>query len=162
MCIRDRNDIAAPSFFQKNQKAIRTACRNLSRRQLCSKNRQEYRKVLARLYRKQANQRRDFHFKLAKELCQKYAVICLESLSMKAMQQGHGKKVNDYGFAAFENILEYVGRQMGTKIIKVDTFYPSSQICHDCGYQNKEVKNIRVSEWTCPSCGIHHLSLIHI
>ncbi|WP_287770323.1 RNA-guided endonuclease TnpB family protein [Megasphaera sp.] len=152
----EENDIAAPSFFQKNQKAIRTACRNLSRRQLCSKNRQKYRKVLARLYRKQANQRRDFHFKLAKELCQKYAVICFESLSMKAMQQGHGKKVNDYGFAAFKNILEYVGRQTGTQIVKIDEFYPSSQICHDCGYQNKEVKNIRVSEWTCPSCGIHH------
>ena len=152
----EENDIAAPSFFQKNQKAIRTACRNLSRRQLRSKNRQKYRKVLARLYHKQANQRRDFHFKLAQKLCQKYAVICLESLSMKAMQQSHGKKVNDYGFAAFENILEYVGRQMGTKIIKVDKFYPSSQLCHDCGYQNKEVKDICVHEWTCPSCGIRH------
>lgn len=75
---------------------------------------------------------------------------------MKAMQQGHGKKVNDYGFAEFENILRYVGRQTGTQMIKVDKFYPSSQLCHDCGYQNKEVKNIRVSEWTCPSCGSHH------
>ena len=152
----EKNDIAAPSFFQKNKKAIRAACRNLSRRQLRSNNRQKYRKVLARLYRKQANQRRDFHFKLARNLCQKYAIICLESLSMKAMQKGHGKKVNDYGFAEFENILDYVGSQMGTRVVKVDRFYPSSQLCHDCGYQNKDVKDVRVYEWTCPNCGEHH------
>ena len=152
----EKNDIAAPSFFQKNKKVIRAACRNLSRHQLRSNNRQKYRKVLARLYRKQANQRRDFHFKLARNLCQKYAIICLESLSMKAMQKGHGKKVNDYGFAEFENILDYVGSQMGTRVVKVDKFYPSSQICHNCGYQNKDVKDVRVYEWTCPNCGEHH------
>ena len=152
----EKNDIAAPSFFQKNKKAIRAACRNLSRRQLRSNNRQKYRKVLARLYRKQANQRRDFHFKLARNLCQKYAIICLESLSMKAMQKGHGKKVNDCSFAEFENILDYVGSQMGTRVVKVDKFYPSSQLCYDCGYQNKDVKDVRVYEWTCPNCGEHH------
>ena len=113
----EKNDIAAPSFFQKNKKAIRAACRNLSRHQLRSNNRQKYRKVLARLYRKQANQRRDFHFKLARNLCQKYAIICLESLSMKAMQKGHGKKVNDYGFAEFENILDYARQHIGAELV---------------------------------------------
>lgn len=149
-------DIGAPAFFAKNKKAIRSACRKLSRRKARSNNRRKYRLTLARLYRKTANQRRDYHFKLARELCRKYAVICLEDLSIKAMQKSHGKKVNDYGFAEFESILDYVAPQFGTRIVKVDKFYPSSQLCHDCGYKNKAVKDVRVYEWDCPQCGHHH------
>ena len=75
---------------------------------------------------------------------------------MKWMQRNHGKKVMDYGFSEFLNILEYVAPQFNTKIIKIDRFYPSSQICSDCGFQNKEVKNLSIREWTCPNCGEHH------
>ena len=75
---------------------------------------------------------------------------------MKWMQKGHGKKVGDYGFGEFLNVLEYVAPQFGTRVIKVDRFFASSQICYNCGYQNKEVKNLSIREWTCPNCGEHH------
>lgn len=151
-----KDDIAAPEFFNKSSKAIREACRRLSHRKTRSNNRKKYRLALARLYKKLANQRRDYHFKLAKELCQKYTIICLEDLNMRWMQKRHGRKVMDYGFAEFENILEYEALKTGTQIIKIDRFYPSSQLCHKCGYQNVEVKNLHIREWTCPECGMHH------
>ena len=72
------------------------------------------------------------------------------------MQKKHGKKVMDYGFSEFINILEYLSKQSGTQVVKVDRFFPSSQLCSDCGYQNKEVKNLSIREWTCPKCGAHH------
>ncbi len=50
----------------------------------------------------------------------------------------------------------YVGRQTGTRIVKVDKFFPSSQICSDCGYKNAEVKDLRIRKWDCPMCGVHH------
>ena len=65
------------------------------------------------------------------------------------MQKKHGKKVMDSGFSEFINILEYLSKQNRTQVIKVDRFFPSSQICSDCGYQNKEVKNLSIREWTC-------------
>ena len=75
---------------------------------------------------------------------------------MRRMQKVHGKKVREYGFSAFLTILKYVAPRCGTTIIQIDKWFPSSQICYDCGYQNKEIKDVRIREWTCPVCGKHH------
>lgn len=150
------DDIVAPSFFKKKQKAIAKANRNLSTKKAHSNNRRKAQLVLARLYRKVSNQRKAYHWQLARELCKEYAIICLEDLNFKWMRKGHGKKVGDYGFSEFLNILEYVAPQFGTIVVRVDKFYPSSQLCHKCGYQNPEIKNLSVREWDCPSCRTHH------
>ena len=42
------------------------------------------------------------------------------------------------------------------ELLKVDTFYPSSQTCSLCGYQNPLMKDLKVREWDCPACGTHH------
>ena len=149
-------DIKAPSFFTKSKNKIAKANRSLSSKKMKSNNRNKSRLALARIYRKITNQRHDYHFKLARKLCQKYSIICLEDLNMKWMQKGHGKKVTDYGFGEFLLILEYTATKFGTKVVKVDKFFPSSQLCHDCGYQNKEIKDLKIREWTCPNCHEHH------
>ena len=149
-------DIKAPSFFTKSKNKIAKANRSLSSKKMKSNNRKKSRLALARIYRKITNQRHDYHFKLARKLCQKYSIICLEDLNMKWMQKGHGKKVTDYGFGEFLLILEYTATKFGTKVVKVDKFFPSSQLCHDCGYQNKEIKDLKIREWTCPNCHEHH------
>lgn len=149
------DDIKAPSFFKEMKNKIAKANRNLSSKKLKSNNQKKARLELARLYRKITNKRSDYHWKLAKYLCKKYSIICLENISMKQMQKKHGKKVMDYGFSEFINILEYVAPQFNTKVVKVDKFYPSSQLCNKCGYQNPEVKDLSIREWTCPSCGHH-------
>ena len=74
------HDIVSPNFFMQNIKTIRKKCRKLSRRQKGSHNRHRYRKELARAYRRMDNQRKDFHFKTARKLCEEYACICLETL----------------------------------------------------------------------------------
>ena len=150
------NDIKAPSFFRDMKNKVAKASRNLSSKRLKSNNQKKARLELARLYRKVTNKRNDYHWKLARYLCNKYSIICLENLNMKWMQRNHGKKVMDYGFYAFTNILEYIAKQNGTQVVKVDRFFPSSQLCSDCGYQNKEVKNLNIREWACPKCGAHH------
>ena len=152
----DGNDITSPYFFMQNIKSIRNKCRKLSRRKKGSHNRERYRKELARAYRRMDNQRRDFHFKTARKLCEEYACICLETLNMKGMARRWGRKIHSLGFSEFVRILEYEAMKFGTQIVFIDRWYPSSQLCHVCGYKNPEVKNLKVREWYCPSCGAHH------
>ena len=74
---------------------------------------------------------------------------------MRWMGKGHGKKVGDYGFSDFVRILQYVATRCGTTVVRVDKFFPSSQLCYGCGFKNKAVKSLLIREWDCPECGMH-------
>jgi putative transposase len=152
----DKNSIESPLFFKRNEQAIKKASQSLSRKKRGSHNRSKAKMRLARIHKKAQNQRKDFHWKLAQQLCGEYSIICIEDLNIKGMQKRWGKKISDLGFASFVNILEYESTKTGSTIVKVGRFYPSSQICHDCGYQNHETKDLNVREWDCPHCGSHH------
>lgn len=152
----DGRDIEAPLFFKQNAMKIAKANRVLSRKAKGSNNHKRAKLALARLHKRVANQRKDFHWKVANKLVGEYALICLEDLNIKAMQKRFGKKISDLGFYNFLLKLEYMAQRTGTAIVKVDRFYPSSQLCSKCGYQNKEIKNLRIREWTCPKCGTAH------
>ena len=152
----DGNNIKSPYFFMLNIKNIRKKCRNLSRKKEGSHNRNRARKDLACAYRKMDNQRKDFHFKTARRLCEEYAVICLETLNMKGMARRWGRKVHSLGFYSFVEILKYEAMKLGTQIIFVDKYFPSSQLCSECGYKNKAVKDLKIREWECPNCHTTH------
>ena len=89
----------------QNIKIIRRKCRKLSRKKEGSNNRERARLELARAYRKLKNQRKDFNFKLARKLCEQYAVICLEDLNIKTMARLWGRKIHSLGFSEFVRIL---------------------------------------------------------
>ena len=152
----DGNDIASPLFFRQNANVIKRASRNLSRKVKGSNNRKRAKLALARLHKRIANQRDNFHWQAAHRLVAEYALICLEDLSLKAMQKRFGRKISDLGFADFVNKLKYMAYMTGASIVEIDRFYPSSQLCSDCGYQNSETKNLKIREWTCPKCGSTH------
>lgn len=151
----DGQDIEYPLFFRRNSSAIAKANRRLARKKQGSANRQRMKNDLCRLYKKTANQRNDFHWNLANKLCGEYAVICMEDLNLKGMQKLYGRKISDLGFAEFLQKLEYVAHKTGTTIIKIDRFFPSSQLCSCCGQQNHQMKDLRIRKWQC-SCGAVH------
>lgn len=151
----DGHDISSPDFFMQNVKIIRKKSRKLSCKQKSSHNQERAGKDLARAYRKLDNQRKDFHFKTARMLCEEYAVICLETLNLKGMARMWGRKIHSLGFSEFVKILEYEAMRLGTEIIFVLQFYPSGQLCSECGYKNAAVKDLRVREWKCPNCGAY-------
>ena len=152
----DGKDIISPLFFSQNSTLIKNACKKLSHKVKGSNNRRKAKLNLAKLYKKSFNQRRDFHFKLARQLCLEYERICIEDLNIKAMQRLWGRKISDLAFSEFVNILKYQSTKFGVEIIEVDRYFASSQICSNCGYQNSAVKDLKVREWICPQCGIKH------
>lgn len=152
----DENDIISPLFFKNNAKAIAKANRKLSKKKRGSNNRARARLELARLHKRVANKRKDFHWKTAHKIASEYALISIEDLNLKAMQKRFGKKISDLGFSEFVKILEYVAYKSAAKVVKIDRFYPSSQLCSVCGFQNSETKDLSVREWTCPHCQTVH------
>ncbi|HQA04137.1 MAG TPA: transposase [Thermodesulfovibrio thiophilus] len=151
----DGNVIESPLFFKQSIKEIRKLHRILSRKKKGSNNRKRALIALARAYKKIANCRRDYHFKLAKELAEEYTIICIEDLNIKAMQKIWGRKVSDLGHGQFVNILKYQCRKTGTMVVNIPRFYPSSKTCSDCGYVLEKLA-LDVRSWVCPICGAVH------
>ena len=152
----DGRDVSSPLFFAANVKLIAKTSREMSRKFKGSNNRKRARLKLARLHKKAANQRHDFHFKLARRLCLEYDTICIEDLNVKAMQRLYGRKVSDLAFSDFVRILKYEASKFGTLIVEVGRFFASSQLCHRCGEKNPQVKDLKVRQWKCPKCGAEH------
>lgn len=159
----DEDDANYPNFLRKAEKRLAQAQRKLSKRQKGSYNCEKQRLRVAVLHEKIANQRRDFLHKKARNLVDKYDAIGIEDISVKAMAKrkkggkfSFGKSVADNGWNMFTNILEYKLAWQGKQLVKVDKWYPSSQLCHVCGFQNDATKDLSVREWDCPKCGSHH------
>ena len=147
--------IESPQFFKRSINAVKRANRNHCRKKKRSRNRERARLDLARKHRKIANQREDFHYKLAHQLTDEYDEIRLEDLNLKGMKALWGRKVSDLGFADFVKKLVYVAQKKGVKITFIDKWYPSSKTCSVCGVVN-EALNLRDRNWRCNDCGTVH------
>ena len=147
-----------PRFYRLSLRKLAREQRKLSLCQKGSNNRQKQRRKVALLHEKIANQRKDFLHKRSHELANKYDVVCIETLNMKNMAQSlnFGKSVADNGWGMFTTFLQYKLEEQGKKLVKVDKFFPSSQLCHECGYKYKGTKDLSVRKWTCHSCHAHH------
>lgn len=152
------NQASYPRYYRKSEKKLKREQRKLSHMQKGSRNRRKQRKKVAGFYEKVSNQRKDFLHKKSRKLVDAYDAVCIETLNMHSMAGSlhFGKSVHDNGWGMFVSFLEYKAKDRGKKVIKVDKFFPSSQLCHDCGFQNPEVKDLSIREWICPACGAFH------
>lgn len=71
-------------------------------------------------------------------------------------KSGLAKSTLDNTYGMFCTMLEYKLARQGKRLVRVDRWFPSSQLCHDCGYRNPQTKDLDVREWTCPQCGVLH------
>lgn len=147
--------IECPEFYKQSLKLIRIADKALNNKQKGSNNRIRARINLARVHKKITNQRKDFQFKLAKELVIKYDIIFLENLNLEKMKKLWGRKVSDLGFGQFVEILKHQANKYGSKIVFIPKFYPSSKTCSNCDFINENL-TLNDREWDCPNCKIHH------
>lgn len=113
---------------------------------------------MARCQEHIANQRKDTLQKLSTELIHNNDVICIEDLAPSNMVKNHklAKAIMDASWYEFRRQLTYKADWYGKKVIVIDRFYPSSQLCSNCGAQWDGTKDLSVREWICPVCGEHH------
>ena len=120
-------------------------CKNIAKQRL----------RVAKISKHIANQRLDNLHKKSTEIANLYDVVCVESLNMKAIANrglGNGKATLDNGYGMFLNMLEYKLYDRGKHFVKVDKWFPSSQLCSCCGNRQKLALSVRT--YTCRSCGI--------
>ena len=154
-------------FTSKMEKKLNREQRKLSRRALLAKqkginlfeasNYQKQKCKVARLHEKVMNQRTDFLNKLSTEIIKNHDIICIEDLNTKGMLRNHklAKSISDVSWSSFVTKLQYKADWYGREIIKIDKWFPSSQICSKCGHKDGK-KPLDIREWTCLICHAHH------
>ena len=152
-------------FYRESHEKLAKEQRRLSRKKGSAKGEEKSNNFLKqlrkvnRIHRHIANQRSDHLHKLSTEIANRYDIVCVEDLDMKSMSNKgfrNGKATMDNGYGMFLNMLEYKLTDRGKYLVKVDKWYPTSQICHCCGYQNPLLKDLSIRKWICPRCGSSH------
>ncbi len=158
-----------PKYYRKSLKKLAVEQRKLSNCVYRSNNYYKQKRKVAKIHEKIANQRKDFLHKLSRKITNLYDAVCIEDLNLKEMSKPKnvklkgkskkvkfGKSVSDNAWGMFTEFLEYKLLDEGKLLIKVDKMFPSSQLCHICGYKNPKVKDLSIREWTCPVCHTYH------
>lgn len=150
--------IANPKYLSKLEKKLKREQRKLSKKKKGSKNRNKQRIKLNIVHEKIVNQRNDFLHKTSTRLIKENQIICLEDLNVKGMVKNHklAKAINDVSWNEFVRQNNYKALWHDRIIQKVDSYFPSSQLCNVCGYKNTEVKDLSIREWECPKCNTVH------
>lgn len=146
-----------PHFLKKSEDKLLRCQRKLSRKSRGSNNYNKQRIKLAKIHEQISNQRNDFLQKLSTGLIREYDTLCLETLKVENMISNHNlaKSITDCSWATFNNMLGYKALWYGKRIHKIDTFYPSSKTCSNCGYKFDRL-TLNIREWTCPCCQTKH------
>lgn len=165
--LSDGQKIDNNKFTSKMERKLKREQRKLSKRALLAKqkginlfeakNYQKQKRKVARLHEKVMNQRTDFLNKLSTAIIKNHDIICIEDLNTKGMLRNHklAKSISDVSWSNFVTKLQYKADWYRREIIKVDKWFPSSQICSECGHKDGK-KPLEIREWTCPICHTHH------
>jgi len=154
----DGNKIENHKYLRKSEKKLIREQRRLSRKPKGSRNRDKARIKVARVHEKVSNQRNDFLHKTTTGLVKSYDMICVENLKIRNMVKNRklAKSISDVSWGEFVRQLEYKCAWYGKTLVKIPTFFASSQTCHVCRFQNVAVKDLSVRSWNCPNCGANH------
>ena len=168
--LADSNDniIDSPKFLMKSEAKLKKEQKKLSRKYESakkdkrkyyeSKNYQDQRLKVAKIYKRVSNQRKDFYNVLANNLVKNHDYIFAEDLKIKNMIKNHklAKAISDSGWRSFLTILEWTALKRNKTFILIDP-KNTTQMCSTCGTISDKKIVLGQEEWTCPHCGTYHI-----
>ncbi|UUX92389.1 transposase [Methanoplanus endosymbiosus] len=146
-----------PRYLKQSLLRMKVLQKRLSRKQKGSNNRNKAKNAVAKIHEKIHNQRSDFQHKLSFRLVCENQAIALETLNVEGMLKNHklAQHIADASWSSFVTQLEYKAQKQGKTILRIGQFEPSTKICSECGYYNRDL-TLSDRDWICPDCGIHH------
>ena len=146
--------------LMKYEKRLKRLQRKLSRQVKGSKNYLKTKEKIARIYAKIKNYRKHYLNNIANEIVNEHDIIVTESLLVKDMfkdkRKAFNKSLSDAAVSTLCSLMEWKCKIKGKFYYKINTYYPSSQICSYCGYKNSKLKDLSIREYDCPECGSHN------
>ncbi len=141
----------APRFTYRNEKRLRKASKDLSRKTKGSNRWNKQRIAVAKIHEHIANSRKDFLHKLTTKLIRGYDHIYIEDLNVAGMKKNRNlaKAISDVGMYEITRQLEYKANWYGRTVTKIDRFFPSTKMCSSCGQIHDMKLSDRVMNCDC-------------
>ena len=154
------NHLDMPTYYQDSLTKLAKEQRKLSHMKKDSSHYQKQLMRIKNLHEHIANQRKDFLHKVSRKLANTYDYVFVEDLDLKEMSERKdnlkfGITIFDLGYGTFLNYLKYKLEWLNKKLIKVDKFFPSSQLCSYCSYRKTDLM-LNQRSWICPECKTKH------
>jgi len=142
------------NLLKKQKYKLVKLYRKHSKTKFHGKNREKLRIKIAKTHEKIVNQRTHYYHQISNKLISDNQTIIIENLRVKNMVKNHklAKSINDVSWSIFTEMLKYKSEWYGRELIRVDTFYPSSKLCSNCG-NKKETLLLQTRIYNCDKCG---------
>ena len=152
--------IENPKYLNKFEAKLKKELKILARKQGFRKGEKKSKKYIKqllkvrKLHAKVRNCRKDNIEKITTEICKHYKNICIEDLKIKSMQKNHrlAKSLSDASLAMFRTYLEKKAKKYDNIIYVIDTYYPSSKTCSNCGHVKTKL-DLGDRTYVCEKCG---------
>ncbi len=165
-----------PRFLRRSLKNLRRKQQSLSRKVEAAKARcvaagrpvadlRDYfgsniakaRRQVARAHERVRDARTDWQHKVSRQLACENQAVCVETLNVQGMMRNRrlSRAIADVGWSGLVTHLEAKMQAQGGHLVRVDRFFPSTQLCSRCGARNADL-TLKDRTWTCAACGTTH------